>query len=61
MSPPIKPAPTVQAGRPATGRRHTVGPGDTLSKLAMQYYGNRAMWHDIYAANRDVMKSETDL
>ena len=51
---PIKPAATA-------ARRHTVGPGDTLSKLAQQYYGNRAKWHDIYAANRDVMKSETDL
>jgi len=62
---PVKPSPAAPAGRtPATttaARRHTVGPGDTLSKLAQQYYGNRAKWRDIYAANRDVMKSETDL
>jgi tetratricopeptide (TPR) repeat protein len=45
----------------AAGRKHTVQPGDTLSKIAQQYYGNRAKWHDIYAANRGVMKSETDL
>ena len=43
------------------GRKHTVRPGDTLSKLAQQYYNNRAKWRDIYAANRDVMKSESDL
>lgn len=44
-----------------SGRKHTVRPGDTLSKLAQQYYNNRAKWRDIYAANRDVMKSESDL
>jgi LysM repeat protein len=60
-SAPAKTNATPAATRPAPGRKHTVGPGDTLSKLAQQYYGNRAKWHDIYAANRDVMKSETDL
>lgn len=47
--------------RPAGARRHTVQPGDTLSKLAQQYYSNRAKWREIYAANRDVMKNEGDL
>lgn len=54
------PAATAVA-KTAGARRHTVQPGDTLSKLAQQYYGNRARWHDIYAANRGVMKSEADL
>jgi tetratricopeptide (TPR) repeat protein len=59
---PVAPAPTARATPPApTVRRHTIRPGDTLSKLAQQYYNNRAKWRDIYAANRDVMKSETDL
>jgi nucleoid-associated protein YgaU len=40
---------------------HTVQPGETLSKIAQKYYGNRAKWHDIYSANRGVMKTETDL
>ena len=44
-----------------TARRHTVQPGDTLSKISQQYYGNRTKWRDIYAANRGVMKSESDL
>lgn len=48
------------AAAPA-GRRHTVRPGDTLQKIALQYYNNRAKWRDIYAANRGVMRSETDL
>jgi tetratricopeptide (TPR) repeat protein len=53
---PAKPGPAL-----AAGRKHTIKPGDTLSKISQQYYGNRTKWHDIYAANRDVMKSETDL
>lgn len=54
--------PAAPAAQPAAGnRRHTVQPGDTLFKIAQQYYGNRARWRDIYAANRGVMKSETDL
>jgi tetratricopeptide (TPR) repeat protein len=46
---------------PASGRKHTVQPGETLSKIALRYYNNRAKWRDIYAANRDVMKNESDL
>jgi nucleoid-associated protein YgaU len=38
-----------------------VGKGDTLFSLAQRYYGNKSRWRDIYAANRDVMKSEGDL
>ena len=54
--------PAAPAAQPVAGnRRHTVQPGDTLFKIAQQYYGNRSRWRDIYAANRGVMKSETDL
>jgi LysM repeat protein len=42
-------------------RRHVVRPGDTLSKLAQEYYGNRARWRDIYQANRNTMRNESDL
>jgi tetratricopeptide (TPR) repeat protein/phage tail protein X len=56
------PAPAATAAQPPTGnRRHTVQPGDTLSKISQQYFGNRTRWRDIYAANRGVMKNETDL
>ena len=59
---PAAPVPTIKATPPVpAGRKHTIRPGDTLSKLAQQYYNNRAKWRDIYAANRDVMKSESDL
>jgi tetratricopeptide (TPR) repeat protein len=52
-----RPAPAA----PAAVRTHVVRPGDTLSKLAQQYYNNRAKWRDIYAANRGTMKNEGDL
>jgi len=57
-------SPTTTTTRPATTgqyRRHTISKGDTLFSLAQRYYGNRSRWRDIYAANRDVMKSEGDL
>ena len=61
-------APTVSLNRPAaptnsvmSGRKHTVSKGDTLFSLAQRYYNNKSRWRDIYAANRDVMKSQNDL
>ena len=42
-------------------RQHTVVKGDTLFVLAQRYYGSRAKWRDIYAANRDVMPNENSL
>lgn len=55
-----RPAPTVTPPA-AAGRTHVVKPGDTLFKLAQQYYGNRSRWREIYSANLGVMRSETDL
>jgi tetratricopeptide (TPR) repeat protein len=54
-------APTKPTPPAAGGRRHTVVKGDTLFSLAQRYYGNRAKWRDIYAANRDVLPSENSL
>jgi len=62
--PPVAPAsPDRRATQASAGapRKHVVQAGDTLYKLAQQYYGNRSRWRDIYAANRGVMKSETDM
>lgn len=36
---------------------YTVKPGDTLSKLAGQYYNAPHKWEKIYEANRDVLKN----
>lgn len=61
-APQTTPTSTAASSRPPTAaRRHVVRPGDSLSKISMQYYGNRTRVHDIFAANRGVMKSETDL
>ncbi|HVU16881.1 MAG TPA: LysM domain-containing protein [Candidatus Didemnitutus sp.] len=60
---PTRAAPATQTPPATRGqvRHHTVARGDTLSNLAQRYYNNRAKWHDIYAANRNVMKNEGDL
>jgi LysM repeat protein len=61
VTPPAPAAASSTASQPAANRRHKVKPGDTLSKISQQYYGNRTRVRDIYAANRNVMKSDTDL
>lgn len=61
-APAISPVVTAAPPRPSTtGRRHIVRPGESLSKISMQYYGNRTRVRDIFAANRNVMKNESDL
>jgi nucleoid-associated protein YgaU len=32
---------------------YTVNKGDTLSKIAREFYGSANRWHEIYDANRD--------
>ncbi len=55
------PAPATATPPAATYRRHVVNRGDTLMSISLRYYGNRSRWRDIYAANRDVLPSETAL
>jgi len=67
--PPARPAPVVAqtaekvqpvaASKPA--RTYQVRPGDTLSRIAGSVYGDAGKWRKIYEANRDQMKSETDI
>jgi tetratricopeptide (TPR) repeat protein len=61
--PALPPEPPTPPAVPATAgtRRHVVAKGDTLYNLAQRYYSNRSRWRDIYAANRETMRSETDL
>jgi tetratricopeptide (TPR) repeat protein len=62
----IRPAPNpraspgVAANQTAAGKRHAVQRGDTLSSISRQYYGTSAKWRDIYNANRDILKSESE-
>src|SRR5215831_9488930 len=37
---------------PAASRTYTVRSGDTLSRIAVRFYGNASRWTWIYAANR---------
>ena len=51
-------APTIQPqAAPQTARReYTIKSGDTLSKIAKQYYGNANDWKKIFEANKGVIK-----
>ncbi|WP_353778688.1 LysM peptidoglycan-binding domain-containing protein [Winogradskyella sp. 3972H.M.0a.05] len=37
--------------------RHTVTSGETLGKIAKQYYGDAMKYKDIFAANSDILKN----
>ena len=37
--------------------RHTVKSGETLGKIAVQYYGKASKYHDIFKANSDILKN----
>ncbi len=39
------------------GRSYTVVKGDTLSKIAKQFYGKAGEWHRIYEANKANIKN----
>jgi len=57
-------APPAAAKQPSTGQpstaaseqSYTVKPGDTLSKIAKQYYGDSNAYMTIFEANRDQLK-----
>jgi tetratricopeptide (TPR) repeat protein len=54
------PAPAeIKPAKPA--RTYPVRPGDTLTRIAGSVYGDTTQWRRIYEANRDKMKTETDL
>jgi len=41
---------------PQSQRTYTVQRGDSLSKIAKEYYGDANQWHKIHEANRDKIK-----
>ncbi len=61
VAPAARPQTPAPAPTPAGYRKHIVSRGDTLMSLSLRYYGNRSRWRDIYAANRDVLPSESAL
>jgi len=46
-----------QAPAPAAPRTYVVVSGDSLSKIAKREYGSADKWHQIYEANRDIIKN----
>jgi len=60
---PPAPAPSARPATPPSGRRHVVKPKESLYSIARQYYGtgSNAKVEEIFRANRDKMKSTTDL
>lgn len=56
------PASTPPPAAPAPGpRTHTVAPGDSLSKISLQYYGTAARWNEILQANPTVIRNPDSL
>ena len=45
-----------QAAAPSEPRIYVVQKGDSLSKIAKQFYGTASEWRRIYEANRDRIK-----
>jgi nucleoid-associated protein YgaU len=43
----------VETTAPTAPQTYTVNKGDTLSKIAKEFYGSANRWHEIYDANRD--------
>jgi nucleoid-associated protein YgaU len=43
----------VESTAPIAAQTYTVNKGDTLSKIAKEFYGSANRWHEIYDANRD--------
>lgn len=46
---------------PPKQRIHVVRPGDSLSRIAQQYYGNMSKWQAIYTANKTVVGPNPNL
>ncbi|KAA3665416.1 MAG: LysM peptidoglycan-binding domain-containing protein [Chloroflexi bacterium] len=50
-------AAAAEAAAAAAARKYVVQPGDTLSHIALQFYGNANDWRKIHEANKDVIKN----
>ena len=53
---PAEPQATTSGG-PTSSRMYTVQPGDTLSKIAKDFYGNANEYNKIFQANQDKLDS----
>jgi nucleoid-associated protein YgaU len=39
------------------GRTYTIAKGDSLSRIAKQFYGDAKLWKKIHEANKDIIKN----
>src|SRR6266404_216025 len=53
QSPAAAAAAAAGASSPPGARTYTVQPGDSLSKISKQFYGNASMYMKIFEANKD--------
>jgi nucleoid-associated protein YgaU len=56
VDPSLAPA-AASAGSGGSTRTYTVKPGDTLSKIAKEFYGNANEYNRIFEANQDKLQS----
>ena len=58
-------AATMRAGAAASGgqnqRHYTVKPGDTLSKISREFYGDPGQFTKIFNANRNILKDPNSI
>jgi LysM repeat protein len=57
IAPPKAQAAAAAASAGSSSRTYTVQAGDTLSKIAKQFYGNASEYNRIFEANRDKLKN----
>jgi LysM repeat protein len=48
-------AATTGSQNRSAGQKYTVKSGDTLSKIAQQFYGNASQYNKIFEANRNIL------
>jgi nucleoid-associated protein YgaU len=49
--------PTSSTSSVGSGQQYTVKAGDTLSRLALEFYNSMNKWEKIYEANKDLVKN----
>ena len=57
IAPPQAQAAAASSGGAASARTYKVVPGDTLSKIAKEFYGNANEYNKIFEANRDKLEN----
>ena len=51
----------VNLGPAGGGQQYTVKSGDTLSKIAKQFYGEASKYNQIFEANRNILKNADEI